>query len=141
MTTREIEKRTDALLNAVKLKRTGPRRVVLAALLRAAEPQSAEQIAAKLGTSAPNKVTVYRTLETFVNAGVIHKAFLQRRSWHFEPADKCTDTQCHPHFTCTHCGDTHCLTEISIPMANSPHKGFIIRHQQVRLEGMCPDCA
>jgi hypothetical protein len=27
-----------------------------------------------------------------------------------------------------------------LPMAKSPHKGFVIRRQQVRLEGLCPTC-
>jgi hypothetical protein len=26
-------------------------------------------------------------------------------------------------------------------MAKSPHKGFIIHRQQVRLEGLCPACS
>jgi Fe2+ or Zn2+ uptake regulation protein len=68
----------------------------------------------------------------------VHKAFLQNRTWHFELAENCT--QCHPHFTCTNCGDTHCLTEITLPMAKSPHRGFVIDRQRVQLEGVCPEC-
>ena len=32
-------------------------------------------------------------------------------------------------------------SELKIPMAQSPHKGFQIQRQQVRLEGLCPICA
>ena len=84
---------------------------------------------------------MYRTLESLVEAGLVHRAFMQNRAWHFELADHCTEKQCHPHFTCTNCGVTSCLTEISLPMATIPHKGFIISRQQVRLEGLCPACA
>jgi Fur family ferric uptake transcriptional regulator len=88
-----------------------------------------------------NKVTIYRTLESLVKVGLVHRAFMQERAWHFELADHCSETQCHPHFTCSSCGTTHCLTEFSVPMAPSSYKGFIIQHQQVRLEGLCPACS
>ncbi|MHC4791956.1 MAG: Fur family transcriptional regulator [Planctomycetota bacterium] len=128
------------LLASAKLRQTHPRVVVLTALLRAGKPQSADQIAAKLASAAPDKVTIYRILETFVKTGIVHKVFLRERTWHFELADNCTENQCHPHFTCTNCGSTHCLTETLLPMAKSPHKGFAIHHQRVQLEGLCPTC-
>ena len=128
------------LLRSVRLRRTGPRLAVLAALLDAPKPRTADQIATKLGSSRPDRVTVYRTLEAFLEAGLVHKAFLDERTWHFELAHNCTESQCHPHFTCTSCGDTSCLTEISLPMAKSPHKGFVIHRQRVQLEGLCPNC-
>jgi Fur family ferric uptake transcriptional regulator len=98
-----------------------------------------EEIATKLG-DGPDKVTIYRTLKTFLEAGIVHRAYLQERSWHYELGDKCTERQCHPHFTCSSCGETFCMTELSVPMARSQFKGFKIEHQQVRLEGLCPEC-
>ena len=136
-----IEQKTRGLLNSVKLRRTGPRTAILAVLLGAHKPQTANQIAAKLIHKAPpNKVTIYRTLETFLETGLVHKVFLRERTWHFELAHNCDETQCHPHFTCTSCGNTHCLTEVALPMAKSPHKGFIIHRQRVQLDGLCPKC-
>jgi Fur family ferric uptake transcriptional regulator len=138
----DIKRKTTDLLNSAKLRRTSPRAAILAALLRARKPQTAEQIATKLGRKAPpNKVTIYRTLETFLETGLVHKVFLRERTWHFELAHNCAETQCHPHFTCTSCGNTHCLTEATLPMAKSPHKGFVIRHQRVQLDGLCPKCS
>ena len=135
-----IKQKIEYLLNCAELRRTGPRAAILAALLGAGKPITAEQIATKIGPDAPDKVTIYRTLESFVKAGLVHKAFLQERTWHFEPAQNCSKTQCHPHFTCTDCGNTHCLPDIILPMAKSPHKGFLIHHQQVQLHGLCPAC-
>jgi len=129
------------LLGSAGLRRTGPRLAVLGALLAARKPQTADQIAAKLSPPAADRVTVYRTLETFLEAGLVHKAFLDERTWHFELAHNCTESQCHPHFTCTNCGDTSCLTDISLPMAKSAGKGFIIHRQRVQLEGLCPKCS
>ena len=128
------------LLGSVKLRRTNPRVAILAVLLGADRPLAQQQIAARLRGRCSDKVTTYRTLETFVKAGIVHKAYLQDRKWHFELAHNCTKTQCHPHFTCNNCGQTHCLPEISVPMANA-ESGFVIEHQRVQLEGLCPDCS
>ncbi len=136
----QTRKRIDNLLGSAKLRRTGPRVAILGVLLGARRPQTAEQIAVNLAPAAPDKVTIYRTLESLVAAGLVHKAFLQERTWHFELARNCTESQCHPHFTCTNCGDMQCLTEMSLPMAKSPHKGFVIGRQRVQLEGLCPKC-
>ncbi len=136
----DIKQKIENLLNFANLRRTGPRAAVLSVLLGARKPQTAHQIAAKLSHITPNKVTIYRTLESFLAAGLVHKAFLQQRCWHFELSHNCTKNQCHPHFTCTNCGDVYCLTEKQMPMAKSPYKGFIISHQRIQLEGLCPKC-
>jgi Fe2+ or Zn2+ uptake regulation protein len=114
---------------------------ILSALFEAAKPLTQQQIAERLAEDAPDKVTIYRTLETLVEANIVHKAYLQERVWHFELAHNCTRKQCHPHFTCLECGRNFCMTELKVPFAKSPYKGFRIEHQQVRLEGLCPECS
>jgi len=135
-----IKQKAEELLSGAHLRRTRPRLAVLAGLLTARRPQTADEIAGRLPSPAPNRVTIYRTLETFLDAGLVHKAYLDERTWHFELAHNCTEDQCHPHFTCNDCGETHCLTEVSVPMAKSPHNGFVIDRQRVQLEGLCPKC-
>jgi len=127
-------------LKAAKLYRTKGRVAILNVLAKAAGPMSRKQIAQRLGKKHFDKVTIYRTLASLLKAGLLHQVFMAKRAWHFELAHKCSERQCHPHFTCTSCGVTHCLTEMSLPMAKSPHKGFVIHRQQVRLEGLCPAC-
>jgi len=136
-----LDSQARKMLKAAKLYRTKPRAAVLKVLIKASKPLTQDQIARRLGKKRLNKVSIYRTLETLLEVGLVHKAFIQNRTWHFELADKCTEAQCHPHFTCTNCGRTHCMIEMSLPMVKSPHKGFVIKHQQVRLEGLCPKCA
>ncbi len=114
---------------------------ILKVLLKADKPLRQEQIAKRLGKKHFNKVSIYRTLASLLEIGLVHKAFMHERAWHFELAHNCSETQCHPHFTCASCGKTYCLTGVTLPMATSPHKGFIIHRQQVRLEGLCPACA
>jgi len=128
------------ILKAAKLYCTDCRAAVLKVLIKAGRPLTQEEIAQRLGKRQLDKVTIYRTLGSLFKVGMIHRAFVDERAQHFELADNCSESQCHPHFTCTSCGVTHCLTEMSLPMAKSPYKGFIIHHQEVRLEGLCPAC-
>ena len=139
--TSKLKEKIDNLLDSAKMKRTGPRRMVLEVLLSAKKPQTADEIFSAIGKAGPNRVTVYRTLESIVEAGIVHKAFVAEGSRHFELADKCTEHQCHPHFVCTGCGQTSCLHEASVSMAKNTPAGFIIQRQQIRLEGLCPKCA
>lgn len=137
----DIKQKADNLLTSVSLRKTTPRIAILAVLLAAQKPVTQNQVAQRLGENRLNKVTIYRTLESFLKAGLVHKAFIQQKAWHFELAHNCTQSQCHPHFTCTDCGQTRCLTGISLPMAKSPYKGFVIDRQRVQLEGLCPNCS
>lgn len=136
-TDREIER----LLKTAGLRMTVQRVAIVSALMRASMPLSREQIAAAISPAAPNKTTIYRVLETLVGKGIVHKAFLRERTWHFELAHNCSPRQCHPHFTCTTCGDTHCLPGMAVPMAKSPPGGFVIDRQRIQLEGLCPKCS
>jgi Fur family ferric uptake transcriptional regulator len=135
-----LDIQTREMLKTAKLYCTAGRVAILKVLMKAGKPLSQEQIADRSGKERFDKVTIYRTLESLLAVGLVHKVFIDKRAWHFELSHNCTERQCHPHFTCTNCGDTHCLTGISLPMAKSPHKGFVIHRQQVRLEGICPTC-
>jgi len=128
------------MLRGCDLYCTQARISILKVLMQAPRPLQQNQIARQLANKTLNKVTIYRTLESLVEVGLVHRAFMQKRAWHFELAHHCSKTQCHPHFTCLNCGQTHCLMGISLPMAKSPYKGFVIQRQQVRLEGLCPAC-
>lgn len=139
--TLDLEEKVRQMLATAGLYCTQGRIAILKVLQQASRPVTQEQIAERLAEMATNKVTIYRTLDSLVKAGLVHRAFMQKRAWHFELADRCGETQCHPHFTCSNCDTTHCLTEFTVPMAPMSYKGFVIKHQQVRLEGLCPACA
>ncbi len=136
----ELDDKARQMLGATELYCTEARVAILKVLMQAPRPLRQNQIAEHPTSKTLNKVTIYRTLESLVEVGLVHRAFMQKRAWHFELAHHCSKTQCHPHFTCLNCGQTHCLTGISMPMAKSPYKGFTISRQQVRLEGICPAC-
>jgi Fur family transcriptional regulator, ferric uptake regulator len=136
-----FDDKAQRMLRQAKLYCTESRVAILRVLLEAARPLRQDQIAPQLRNRTLNKVTVYRTLDSLVDAGLVHRAFTHDRAWHFELAHHCTEKQCHPHFTCTSCGVTHCLMDISVPMARIADKGFVVSRQQVRLEGLCPACS
>lgn len=139
--TAKLDDRARRMLKDTALYCTKTRVAVLKALMQALRPLRQDQIAEQLSGETLDRVTIYRTLESLVEVGLVHRAFMHERAWHFELADHCTEKQCHPHFTCVSCGTTHCLTDISLPMAKIPHKGYVINRQQVCLEGLCPACA
>ncbi len=127
------------LLHSAGLRQTQPRVAILNVLLTAAAPLSQEQIAEQIGPSSPNKTTIYRTLMNLVEKNLVHKAYLEERTWHFELAHHCGKHQCHPHFTCRQCQQTQCLTGVSSPLVKLPD-GFDIHRQQIHVEGICPKC-
>jgi Fe2+ or Zn2+ uptake regulation protein len=135
-----ITKKSEHLLTAFKMRKTGARIAILGILVGTRKPQTVEQIASKLGAKRPDKVTIYRALESFVKAGFIHKVYLEARKWHFELADRCSEEQCHPHFVCNGCGQTRCLPETLSPAVKVQLKGFVVHRQQIKLEGLCPAC-
>jgi len=128
-----------AMLKQKRLRITTPRVAVMTALLQAERPLSQQQIAERLGHDAPDKTTIYRTLMSLVKTNLVHKAFVQQRQWHFEPAHHCTATQCHPHFTCVRCRRTECLIGIETPLVKLPD-GLTMHRQQIRIEGLCATC-
>ena len=132
--------RCRSILEKAGMHRTIPRQEIIEVLLQSKSPVTQEQVGEKIRGKAPDKVTIYRTLESLVKSGLVHKAFLHNRTWHYELADNCSEFQCHPHFTCKKCGDTHCMTGVSVPMAGKPAKGYIIHRQRVQIEGICPKC-
>ncbi len=137
----DSDSRARKMLKLAGLYCTRSRLAILKVLIKAHKPLTQEQISHRLGRTRLDRVTVYRALQSFYRTRLVHKAYLQKRTWHFELADHCTERQCHPHFTCNKCGMTQCLINLSVPIVKGLGKGFIIQRQQVRLEGLCPKCA
>jgi Fur family ferric uptake transcriptional regulator len=129
------------LLKSVSLRWTSHRVAIIEALLTADSTMTQGQIADALGPKAPNKTTIYRILERFCEQGIVHKAYVDKRAWAYELADKCTDHQCHPHFKCTNCGAVICLHDVHVPLVKSLGKDFIFQRQKIMIEGICPECS
>ena len=129
------------ILDTVSMRCTHQRLAVLQVLLKADCPVTQEYISQELGDTAPNKTTIYRILESLIEAETVHKAFTRGRKWHYELLDKCHDNHCHPHFTCRGCGRTECLRDLKMKFPCEKFKGYIIQQEHIQLDGICPQCA
>jgi Fur family transcriptional regulator, ferric uptake regulator len=90
-----------------------------------------------------DRVTVYRTLQTFVEKGIIHIIPTSDNSVRYALCkNNCTEGNHHDnhiHFTCLQCGATYCLEEVTIPEIRFP-KGFAVNAIEIIANGICRDC-
>lgn len=90
-----------------------------------------------------DRVTVYRTLQTFVEKGIIHTIPTADNSIRYALCkDDCAEGHHHDqhiHFVCTDCGNTYCLDDIVTPEIKLP-KGYSSSHIEVVVEGVCKNC-
>jgi len=90
-----------------------------------------------------DRVTVYRTLQTFVEKGIIHAIPTADNSIRYALCkDDCSEGHHHDHhvhFVCTHCGNTYCLDDVVTPEIKLP-KGYITSHIEVVVDGVCNTC-
>ena len=136
-----LRAKAEEILKSVKLNRTSQRVAVMEKLLASDSPVSAEHLSGQLRKNCPDKVTLYRILDRFCKEGLVHKACLNNRVYSYELSHNCGKKQCHPHFICINCQKAYCLIGHSVPMVNGLKKGFVIQRQQVRIEGLCPNCS
>lgn len=90
-----------------------------------------------------DRVTVYRTLQTFVEKGIIHNIPTTDNSILYALCkDNCEAGQHHDnhvHFICDSCDKTICLDHVSIPDVKLP-KGFKQKQTDVVISGICDLC-
>lgn len=143
-------KRTDDLmsdpesyLRSLGLRKTPVRVGVLQVLAKAGRSMSVPQLLGKM--PGVDSVTVYRTLNTFVNRGIVHRVRSEDRSWLYAlgPAQKSAEHK-HPHFVCESCGKVECLSGATIPddfvRQLGVSKSYLVSYSEVVLHGTCPNC-
>lgn len=90
-----------------------------------------------------DRVTVYRTLQTFVEKGIIHLIPTTDNSILYALCkDNCEAGRHHDnhvHFICDECHKTICLEDVTVPAVKLP-KGFAPKHAQMVVNGVCDDC-
>lgn len=89
-----------------------------------------------------DRVTVYRTLKTFLDKGLIHKVLDDEGSLKYALcSEACSGTghhHDHVHFKCTKCGQTNCLN-VEIPAVRLP-KGYQAEEVNLLIQGVCERC-
>lgn len=94
------EQSTAELLKTAGLRATKPRLRVLAVLEASTYPLSVADITRSITRPKVDQVTVYRTLETFVQAGLVQHLELHQGRSFFELATR----EHHHHLVCRSCG-------------------------------------
>ena len=133
--------RTDQLLKAYRLKKTACRVDVLELLLANDHALSHSDLENAVDEQY-DRVTLYRTLKTFQEHGLIHKVLDDSGTTKYAPCSDCTLEEHHHehiHFKCNKCGNTVCIEDIHIPKITLP-QGFMIEERNILISGICNVC-
>lgn len=130
------------ILEENTLRKTDIRRRVLTAFTQVDHALSQGQLEEMLDDA--DRVTLYRTLRTFEEKGIVHVAYDGQNDTKYA---LCQD-DCHPghhadehvHFYCTACGKTYCLEHSEVPSVTVPD-GFSIQAASFFVQGTCDGCA
>lgn len=91
----------------------------------------------------PDRITLYRTLRSFEEKGIIHKAVDGTQTPKFALCDDACDEHNHfdghIHFYCEKCENTFCLEDVEIPDVSLP-PGYVQDHIDMVIKGTCDKC-
>lgn len=91
-----------------------------------------------------DRVTIYRTLQTFAEKGLIHSIPASDGSARYALCHgHCSEGHHHDnhvHFHCQECGATQCLDDVSIPFVKIP-QGFLSERIEMVITGYCNICS
>lgn len=91
-----------------------------------------------------DRVTIYRTLQSFLEKGIIHTIPTDDNSVQYALCKSdCSEGHHHDnhvHFICKECNITYCLDTVKIPSINLP-KGFKGEDVEVIVKGICDQCS
>ncbi len=92
---------------------------------------------------AHDRVTIYRTLYSFLDKGIIHKVPDEGGSTKYALCGQTCETHHHHdnhvHFKCEICLQTNCIEEVIIPSIELPD-GFVAKEMGVLIMGICKKC-
>ncbi len=133
--------KSENILKKHQLRKTQIRLDVLSLFLSNNQAMSHAQLESKVGSI--DRVTLYRTLKTFEEKGIIHKAIdgtdtMRYALCHGECEEHHHEDH-HPHFHCDNCGKTLCLDQIEVPNIHLP-KGFSQSSSHLIIKGICEVC-
>lgn len=121
---------------------TDSRRKILQLFMQQKGALSHGDIEKKAGATF-DRVTIYRTLQTFLDKGIIHAIPTADNAVRYALCqDECGpghhDHQ-HIHFICSRCKQTFCLDHIVTPDLHLP-KGYQAQDVDVLVKGVCKQC-
>ena len=133
--------RLNEILRRKNLSITDSRKKILSLFLDSPDALAHGDIEKKAGEKF-DRVTVYRTLQTFVEKGIIHTIPTSDNSVRYALCKDCKEGHHHDdhvHFQCTNCEKTICLDDVVSPEINLPN-GYSAENVQVVINGTCREC-
>jgi Fur family transcriptional regulator, ferric uptake regulator len=138
------EKKILKILKRNELSNTETRRYVLNMFLNTNKAISHADIE-KHAADQLDRVTVYRTLQAFLEKRIIHtiptndNRILYALCNHEGEEHGHEHVDKHVHFICSVCNNTQCLDSVSIPEVNLPPQ-FVVSSSQMLIKGICDSC-
>jgi len=131
-----------ARLRDAGLRATTAREEVLATLDELDRPATHADLARLPRLARMDRVTLYRTLTTFLEAGFVHQVQGEDGTCRYcpqqAPLSGCPGN--HVHLLCTRCGSMQCLTDQPMPRVAVP-AGFVVERRSFLARGICGSCA
>ena len=121
---------------------TGSRKKILEFFLNNEGALAHADIEKKAGEKF-DRVTVYRTLQVFVEKGIIHSIPTADNSIRYALCkEDCANGHHHDnhiHFICSICEKAICMESVTVPRVMLPY-GFTPKHYDMVVTGICKDC-
>lgn len=137
-----MKNRVEEILKRNHLSKTDSRQKILSVFLQSKGALSHADIESKTN-DIYDRVTVYRTLQSFVEKGIIHLIPTTDNSIKYALCkDDCNAGHHHDnhvHFICDECTKTICLDDVIIPEVKLP-KGFSPQRSEMVVTGICGEC-
>lgn len=130
------------ILTKHKLRSTGVRSSVVNLFVDTPYALSHADIELALGENY-DRVTIYRTLNSFEESGIIHKVPADGKTARYalcqESCSSHHHNHTHIHFNCAICKQTFCLNEVTVPTIALPN-GFKVNDYNFVASGVCKTC-
>lgn len=130
------------ILRDFKLRSTSSRSDILKLFINQHHALSYSDIEKEVATNY-DRVTVYRTLKTFLDKGMIHKVLDDSGAPKYalctEMCSQAHHHHNHVHFKCSQCGQTNCLENVEIPKISLPD-GYLAAEMNLLIQGVCQAC-
>lgn len=131
------------ILRDSKLRLTPCRLAVLEYFNKASHALSHAMIEEKLQQNY-DRVTIYRTLKSFQDRGIIHRVLDDEGSPKYALCHHDCNAHAHKHnhvhLKCVVCGETNCIETVEIPVIQLP-QGYSYTEADVLLQGICKECS
>jgi len=130
------------ILKKHSLSNTDCRRAILEAFLQSGNALAHHDIEKKTKERF-DRVTIYRTLQTFIDKGIVHTIPTAENTIKYALCrEQCSEGHHHDnhiHFICSICGKTTCLEELHIPEIKLP-RGYTSSQVNIVVNGTCSGC-